>query len=98
VLSSQLPGGEALTQNSKLSTQNSVHLTVEDTGSGIAPEELPHIFERFWRADRARTRGSGGSGLGLAITRQIVAAHGGTIEAASELGKGTTITITLPAE
>jgi signal transduction histidine kinase len=98
VLSSQLPGGEALTQNSKLSTQNSVHLTVEDTGSGIAPEELPHIFERFWRADRARTRGSGGSGLGLAITRQIVSAHGGTIEAASELGKGTTITITLPAE
>jgi two-component system, OmpR family, sensor histidine kinase BaeS len=73
-------------------------LEVEDTGSGIAPEELPHIFERFWRADRARTRGSGGSGLGLAITRQIVAAHGGTIEAASELGKGTTITITLPAE
>jgi len=52
---------------------------VRDTGRGIAPEDLPHVFDRFYRADRSRTRGSGGAGLGLAITRQIVAAHGGRI-------------------
>lgn len=97
-LSSQLSTTDAGTQNSKLNTQNFVRLTVADSGSGIAPADLPHIFERFWRANRARTRGSGGSGLGLAITRQIVAAHGGTIEATSEVGRGTTITICLPAE
>jgi two-component system OmpR family sensor kinase/two-component system sensor histidine kinase BaeS len=71
-------------------------LTVSDTGSGIAPADLPHIFDRFWRADRSRTRSSGGSGLGLAIVKQIVAAHGGSISAASEPGSGTTITIALP--
>jgi len=69
---------------------------VRDTGRGIAPEDLPHIFDRFYRADRSRTRGSGGAGLGLAITRQIVVAHGGLIWAESELSHGTTISIALP--
>lgn len=75
-----------------------VVLEVKDTGKGIAPEDLPHIFDRFWRADRARTRSSGGTGLGLAIARQIVVAHGGTIDAASSPNVGTTIRITLPCD
>ncbi len=71
-------------------------LQVSDTGQGIAAEELPLIFERFWRADRSRTRVSGGTGLGLAIARQIVVAHGGTIWAESTPGQGTTMNVTLP--
>ncbi len=72
-------------------------LDVRDTGSGIAPEDLPHIFERFYRADPARTRESGQSaGLGLAIAKAIVEAHGGTISVTSTVGIGTTFTITLP--
>ncbi|MEV6341946.1 HAMP domain-containing sensor histidine kinase [Actinoplanes sp. NPDC051851] len=72
-------------------------VSVSDTGTGIAAEDLPHIFDRFWRADPARGRAGGGSGLGLAITRQIVTNHGGTISAASRPGSGTTMTVTLPA-
>lgn len=75
----------------------SVRLRVQDTGVGIAPEALPHIFERFYRADPARHAGDGSSGLGLAIARSIVEAHGGTITVASQPGQGTTFTITLPA-
>jgi two-component system OmpR family sensor kinase/two-component system sensor histidine kinase BaeS len=73
-----------------------VVLKVSDTGQGIAPADLPHIFERFWRADRSRTRASGGAGLGLAIARQIVVAHGGAIWAASTPEQGTTISVALP--
>ncbi|NJK82135.1 MAG: HAMP domain-containing histidine kinase [Chloroflexaceae bacterium] len=76
-------------------TLQGVLLAVHDTGRGIAPDDLPHIFDRFWKADRARRR-SGGTGLGLAIARQIVLAHRGEITARSTLGTGTTITITLP--
>jgi two-component system, OmpR family, sensor histidine kinase BaeS len=74
-----------------------VRLKVTDTGAGIAAEDLPHIFERFYRADAARRRNEGSSGLGLAIAKGIVEAHGGTISAASEPGNGTTFTITLSA-
>jgi signal transduction histidine kinase len=74
----------------------SIVFQVRDSGCGIAPEDLPHVFDRFYRADRSRTRGSGGAGLGLAITRQIVVAHGGLIWAESELGHGTTFSIALP--
>ena len=73
-----------------------VVLAVHDTGCGIAPEDLPHIFERFWRADRARARGSGGAGLGLVIAKRLIEAHGGQIAAQSTPGQGTTITCTLP--
>jgi two-component system sensor histidine kinase BaeS len=71
-------------------------IEVCDTGSGIADTDLPHIFDRFWRADAARGRDTGGSGLGLAIARQIVADHGGDISATSAVGVGTTFTVRLP--
>jgi len=73
---------------------NGVVVQVSDTGPGIAPEDLPHIFERFYRADRARSRG--GTGLGLAIAQWIAGVHGGTLKAESELGKGTTFSFWLP--
>ena len=69
---------------------------VADTGAGIGPDDLPHVFDRFWRADTSRTRETGGSGLGLAICRELIEAHGGTVTAASELGEGSTFTIRLP--
>ena len=72
-------------------------LTVADDGRGIAAEDLPRIFDRFHRADASRSRHTGGAGLGLAIVKQAVEAHGGTIAVASELGRGTTFTVTLPA-
>ncbi|WP_117211774.1 sensor histidine kinase [Allorhizocola rhizosphaerae] len=71
-------------------------LTVRDTGSGIAASDVPHVFDRFWRADGARGRKTGGSGLGLAIARQIVTDHGGRIGVQSELGAGTVMTVTVP--
>lgn len=77
-------------------THTQAVVQVIDTGSGIAPDALAHVFDRFWRADAARGRRTGGSGLGLAIARQIVTGHRGTITVASEVGVGTTFTITLP--
>jgi heavy metal sensor kinase len=74
-----------------------VVLQVEDTGAGIAPEHLPRLFERFYRADPARTRESGGTGLGLAIVKEIAEAHGGTVAVESTPGQGTRFTVTLPA-
>lgn len=76
---------------------NAAVITVSDNGPGIAPEHLPHIFDRFYRADAARTSSQGRTGLGLAITKSIVEAHGGTIEVTSELGKGSSFTVRLPA-
>jgi heavy metal sensor kinase len=69
---------------------------VSDTGEGIPPEDLPYIFERFYRADKSRTAIPGRTGLGLAIAKAIVDAHGGRIEVASEPGKGSTFSVTLP--
>ncbi len=71
-------------------------LAVSDEGPGIAPEHLESIFDRFWRADEARTRPDGGSGLGLAIVRQIAEAHGGSIEVHSQTGEGATFVLRLP--
>jgi two-component system, OmpR family, sensor kinase len=71
-------------------------LAVSDTGVGIADEHLPHVFERFYRVDPARSREPGGSGLGLAICKGVVDAHGGTIAVTSAVGRGTTFTVRLP--
>ncbi len=73
-----------------------VAVCVRDTGAGIAPEHLPHLFERFYRADPARARATGGAGLGLAIARHWVEAHGGRIWVESEVGRGSAFTFTLP--
>jgi signal transduction histidine kinase len=76
--------------------EDGVCITVSDTGAGVPPDDLPYIFDRFWRGDKSRTRTEGSSGLGLAITKQLVLAHGGTISVESEVGKGSTFTIELP--
>jgi two-component system, OmpR family, sensor kinase len=80
------------------SENGSVILTVVDSGQGIAAEDVPHIFERFYRADKSRSRAEGRSGLGLAICKAIVDSHGGSIDVSSELGAGTTFTVRLPAD
>lgn len=74
-----------------------VTLRVRDRGIGIAAEDLPHVFDRFFRADKSRTRRGGGTGLGLAIAKRVVDDHGGTIVCRSELGAGTEIVVRLPA-
>jgi two-component system sensor histidine kinase BaeS len=71
-------------------------ITVADTGEGIAPDVLPRVFDRFYRADRARSQSGDESGLGLSIVKSIVTSHGGTIDATSELCKGSTFTVHLP--
>ncbi|NIO68451.1 MAG: hypothetical protein GTN71_05240, partial [Anaerolineae bacterium] len=73
-----------------------VEVSVRDTGSGIAAEDLPYVFERFYRADKSRSRATGGAGLGLAIARQLVEAHGGRIWVESTEGEGSTFTFALP--
>jgi two-component system sensor histidine kinase BaeS len=77
-------------------TADEAVLTVRDTGDGIAPEDLPHVFERFWRAEKSRSRRTGGSGLGLPIVRQFVEAHGGTVTADNTPGGGAVFTVRLP--
>jgi signal transduction histidine kinase len=77
--------------------RRSVVFTISDTGPGIPPEDLARIFERFWRADRARARETGGSGLGLAIVQRLVELQGGRVWATSQVGQGTTFHVALPA-
>jgi two-component system OmpR family sensor kinase/two-component system sensor histidine kinase BaeS len=90
VMSAWLDGGPP--------TNRRIAIAVADNGAGILPEDLPYVFDRFYRADRARSRSGGGAGLGLAISRRIVEAHGGQIYAHSAPGKGTAVTFTLPLE
>lgn len=70
--------------------------SISDTGIGISEEDLPHIFDRFYRVDKVRSPSEGGSGLGLAICKQIAEAHGGKIEVQSEVGRGSTFSVFLP--
>ena len=72
-------------------------LEVRDSGIGIAAEDLPFVFDRFWRSDRSRSRATGGSGVGLAVVRELVRAHQGSVELLSEPGRGTIARIVLPA-
>ncbi|GIG00386.1 sensor histidine kinase [Catellatospora citrea] len=90
------PAGTTVTL-AALRVGHDVQIQVTDRGRGIPPEDQRRVFQRFWRADRARTRATGGSGLGLTIARQITVDHGGTIGLVSEPGRGTTFAITLPA-
>ncbi|MFF4663428.1 sensor histidine kinase [Streptomyces sp. NPDC001282] len=75
-----------------------VVVDVVDTGSGIAAGDLPHVFDRFWRAEKSRNRRTGGSGLGLAIVRKLVEAHGGAVDASSVEGQGSVFTLRLPTD
>ncbi|HMO24627.1 MAG TPA: ATP-binding protein, partial [Tepidisphaeraceae bacterium] len=77
-------------------TDQFLSLAVKDTGIGIAPEQLPKLFGRFYRADDPRVRGITGTGLGLALSREVVRLHGGDITVASTLNEGSTFTLTLP--
>jgi two-component system sensor histidine kinase BaeS len=88
------PSGGLITLRAERDEECAV-IQVADTGSGIREEDLPHVFDRFWRADNSRRRSTGGRGLGLAIAREIVAAHGGSITVSSEAGRGTEFTVRL---
>jgi len=87
--------GDAITVTAR-QQDNWLKVTVADTGEGIPDEDLPNIFERFYRVDKSRSRATGGSGLGLTIAKRLVEAHGGRIEVQSELGKGSRFTFALP--
>ncbi|MCX4680154.1 HAMP domain-containing histidine kinase [Streptomyces sp. NBC_01433] len=91
------PAGGRVTLRS-YGSESGEHIVVEvvDTGSGISPEDLPHVFDRFWRAEKSRSRRTGGSGLGLSIVRKLTEAHGGTVGAASAEGAGSVFTLRLP--
>lgn len=89
------PEGGSVTV-SLLSHGTEAWVQVADTGAGIAPDDLAHVFDRFWRADKVRSRGAGGTGLGLSIARWIAERHHGTIEVESGVGAGSTFTVRLP--
>jgi signal transduction histidine kinase len=88
-------GGKVMVTASR--TNDSILVEVSDSGEGIDPKDLPHIFERFYRGEKSRNRDTGGSGLGLAISQGIIQAHGGEIWAESQPGVGTTFHLRLPA-
>jgi signal transduction histidine kinase len=95
----QLPSGGSIRLSLETAPEAAprvVRIRVLDSGAGIPPEALPHIFERFYRAGRSRSRSEGGSGLGLAIARQLAEAHGGSLEAANDPAGGAVFTLTLP--
>ncbi len=90
------PPGGTVTLRSSMTRPGELRITVEDEGPGIPREDLPQVFERFYRVDKARSRRMGGTGLGLPIAKTIVEAHGGHITAESRTGRGTRMSIHLP--
>jgi two-component system phosphate regulon sensor histidine kinase PhoR len=91
------PQGGRIEVHAFISTDGSLNLQVKDTGTGIPPEHLPRLTERFYRVDRSRSRESGGTGLGLAIVKHVMQRHGGQLEIASIAGQGSCFTLVLPA-
>ncbi|MEH3077042.1 MAG: ATP-binding protein [Quadrisphaera sp.] len=93
------PGGTVTVTTAAISgaAPTTVEVRVADQGVGIAPEQLPLVFDRFWRADAARARATGGTGLGLAISRELVHAHHGELSVTSEPGAGSEFVLSLPA-
>jgi signal transduction histidine kinase len=89
------PGGN-IEIGAKYTEPGWVTVSVSDTGAGIAPKDLPHVFDHFYKADRSRQRGHGGAGIGLAMVKRVVELHGGTVWVKSRKGKGTTFYFTLP--
>ena len=95
-----VPKGRALfiSAVTQMDGKNAYLLTeIRDTGDGVPPDKLLHLFQYFYRGETSRYRQSGGSGIGLAVTEEIVSMHGGTLDIASEVGKGTTVTVTMPS-
>ena len=90
------PSGGRIVVEAKETPDREAEIVVSDTGDGIAPEDLPHVFDRFYRADSARSRQGMGTGLGLAIVQSIMQLHGGTVSLDSELGRGTAVTLKFP--
>ncbi len=91
-----LDGGAVTVDCAFGASADQVIVRVRDTGTGIAADEMPHVFERFWRGDKSRSRVGGGAGLGLAIAKQLIAAHGGVIGVESQAGQGALFWFTLP--
>ena len=89
------PGGGAISVILR-ETSGNIEVSVSDTGEGIPAEDLPHLFERFYRVDKSRARHTGGSGLGLTIAKRLVEAHGGMITFQSEVGNGSRFSFTIP--
>lgn len=91
------PGGGRVVVDAKTAPHGAVEIAVSDTGCGIAPEDLPRVFDRFYCTDRSRSRRKQGAGLGLAIVESIMQLHGGTVAIQSEIDHGTTVTLSFPA-
>lgn len=89
-------GGEVCVRAFRRGPDGDLVVEVRDTGEGISAEQLPYVFDRFWRAEKSRNRRTGGSGLGLAIVRRLMEAHGGTVDVSSVVGVGTVFTLWFP--